>query len=103
MNTHTLAPSPVGAVVLDIGADTGALIIHTAADRLGQEIDISGTDGQRTHSAVRERVLGAGSIYCAVYPALAAGRYTIWAGETAAADVSVGGGEITELDWTRRV
>ncbi len=100
---HTLGPSEVGAVVLDIGAGVGALIIHVPAARHGDEIDISGSDGKRTHSAVRERVLEHGSIYCVVYPALAEGDYTIWADDTTPAGAAtIVGGEITELDWTDR-
>jgi hypothetical protein len=98
-----MRPSTVGAVVLDIGAGVGALVIHVSATRHGQEIDISGTDGKRTHSAVRERVLACGSIYCAVYPSLAEGEYTIWADAATPADTAtIVGGEITELDWTDR-
>ena len=100
---HTLGPSPVGAVVLDIGADVGALVVHVPAARQGQEIDISGTDGKRTHSAVRERVLEYGSIYCLVYPLLTGGEYTIWTDDTTpAGTATIVGGEITELDWTHR-
>ncbi len=101
MSHHPLGPSAVGAVVLDIGADVGALIINVSAGSHGQEIDISGTDGRRTHSAVRERVLDGGSNYCAVYPSLAEGEYTVWTDSTTPRDtVTIGGGEITELDWT---
>jgi hypothetical protein len=100
---HTLGPSPVGAVVLDIGADVGALVIHVPAACQGQEIDISSTDGKHTHSAVRERELEHGSIYCLVYPSLTEGEYTIWTDETTAArTATIVGGEITELDWTDR-
>ena len=77
-----MGPSPVGAVVLDIGADVGALVIYVPAACQGREVDITGTDGKRSHSAVRERVLEYGSIYCLVYPSLTEGEYTIWTDET---------------------
>jgi hypothetical protein len=98
---HALGPSAVGAVVLDIGAGAGALIIHVPATEHGREIEVSGTDGHRTHAAVRERVLDTGSIYCVVYPSLAAGDYTIWADEsTPAGSTTIVSGEITEINWT---
>lgn len=99
MSHHPLGPSAVGAVVLDIGADVGALIITVTAASHGQEIEISGTDGSRTHAAVRERVLENDSVYCAVYPSLAEGVYTVWVNDATPSDtVTIVGGEITELD-----
>jgi hypothetical protein len=100
---HTLDPSPTASVVLDIGADVGALVLHVAADQIGREIEISrlGSDGPRTHAAVRERRIDAGSLHCVVYAGLAAGEYTIWADDTTpGGTVTVIGGRVTELDWT---
>ena len=73
-------PSGPGSVVLDIGGDVGALIIITPARMAGEEIHISPLDdpAARTHALVRERRLGPASCHAAVYPALAAGDYTIW-------------------------
>jgi len=100
---HTLDPSPTGSVVLDIGADVGALVLYVAADQIGREIEISrlGSDGPRTHAAVRERRLDRGSLHCVVYAGLAAGEYTIWADDTTpGGTATVIGGHVTELDWT---
>ncbi len=102
---HTLAASESGSVVLDIGADVGALVLYVPAAELGREIEISasGTPNHRTHVAVRERIVESGSVFCLVYPALAQGDYTIWSDETRmAGSVHVVGGQITELDWTSR-
>ena len=68
-------PSGIGTVLLDIGADTGALILHAPAELNGVEIEISpnGTAaGPRTHSRVRERRVGATVRHAAVYPAVRA-------------------------------
>ena len=37
-HNHTFGPSEIASVVLDIGADAGALIIFTGPDILGSEI-----------------------------------------------------------------
>jgi len=102
-NHHTLQASPNGSVVLDIGADIGALVLYTPATDNGREIEISkvGTSGPRTHAAVRERRLDRGALHCVVYAGLAAGEYTIWADDTTpGGTATVIGGHVTELDWT---
>ena len=102
--TETIpAPSGIGTVLLDIGADTGALILHAPAELNGVEIEISpnGTAaGPRTHSRVRERRVGATVRHAAVYPAVRAGRYTVWRDAvTPAATVTITGGSITSCHW----
>lgn len=102
-NHHTLQASPNGSVVLDIGADVGALVLYVPATDLGREIEISqvGSSGPRTHAAVRERRMDHGTLHCAVYAGLAAGEYTIWADDTTpGGTATVIGGRVTELDWT---
>lgn len=124
-----LGPSNDGTVMLDIGGDIGALILHTRPDLLLAEIEISRVDGAppqegpdphahshndghthgdgqehtratRTHVAVRERRGPAGVRYAAIYPALRAGEYTIWGLDGQdAATVKIVGGEVAELDW----
>ena len=42
-----LGPSTDGSVMIDIGGDVGALILHTGAELLLAEIDISRLDGAR--------------------------------------------------------
>ena len=103
MTEITPAPSGTGTVVLDIGADTGALILRTPAALAGVEIEISpngAPEGARTHSLVRERRAGGTVTYAAVYPSVPAGRYTIWRPDGGvAATAEVTGGEITNCDW----
>ena len=85
MTEPVAGPSGPGTVVLDLGADVGALILYTPPGLDGREIEISrDTDpaARRTHSQVRARHLAAGTRYAAVYPGLPAGRYTIWAAAT---------------------
>lgn len=102
MDQHALGPSRSGSVVLDLGGDSGALIIHTGRNLRGREIEISRADrdGPRTHSAVRERHVRDGVVHSAVYPELAAGLYTVWWDErTPAGAISVTGGAIAEFVW----
>jgi hypothetical protein len=88
-------------VVLELGPGLGALVLYATAAERGLEIDISPAGsgaagrGAGTHAAVRERRLPGGSVYCAVYPSLPAGEYTVWLNPPAV--VSVVGGTVTEL------
>jgi hypothetical protein len=96
------APSGHGTVVLDIGAGTGALVLHTPAGLDGQEIEISRNvpAAVRTHSQVRERRTGHSIRYAAVYPGLPAGEYTVWRdAATALAQVTIAEGSVTECRW----
>jgi hypothetical protein len=102
--TETIpAPSGTGTVLLDIGADTGALILHAPAELNGVEIEISpnGAAGApRTHSRVRERRVGTGVRHAAVYPAVPSGTYTVWQDAvTPAATVTIAGGSVTSCHW----
>jgi hypothetical protein len=55
MDPHTLAPSRDATVVADIGGDIGALVLYTAPEMSGVEIDIEpvGHPERRSHVAVR--------------------------------------------------
>jgi hypothetical protein len=103
---HDAGPSDPGTVVLDIGAELGALIIYTTAQQLGLEIEISPgktSDARRTHMAVRARNLDSHTIYGAVYPSLVEGIYTIWLdADTVLATVSVHGAQVTQFSWPAR-
>ncbi|MGA8462201.1 MAG: hypothetical protein WB800_42910 [Streptosporangiaceae bacterium] len=97
-------PSNAGSVVLDLGADVGALILDTPAELAGREIEISpagdGAGARRTHAQVRERRTGAGTGYAAVYPGLPAAEYTVWKDAvTPAATVTVLGGQVARCHW----
>jgi hypothetical protein len=98
MHESKLAPSWEGSVVLDIGEDVGALLLHTSRSLLGHEIDLIPDDPctPRTHSAVRERHLIAGVTCAAVYPNLRTGTYTI---EGTDQRVIITGGQVCELEY----
>jgi hypothetical protein len=90
-------------VVLDIGGDVGALIIHTNARMHGVEVEISATgqDDRRTHKDVLEREINGRPAYTAVFDKLHEGTYTLWVGDVARArEVTVTGSAVAELDWS---
>lgn len=96
-------PSREGTVVLDIGAGTGALIIHTDAAHDGLEIEVSplADPDHRTHAAVRPRHLAGGPVHCLVISPLPAGPYTVWAdAHTPHGTVDVAGGAVSEYRWS---
>jgi len=105
MTEHAYGPTGAGTVMLDLGADTGALVLYTPADLLGREIEISpgaphAPVAPRTHASVRERPGNHGTRYAAVYAGLAAGDYTIWQDhDTPASTVTIAGGQVTSHDW----
>jgi hypothetical protein len=98
MIEHQLPPSWEGSVMLDIGGDVGALMLHTPSSMDGEEIDLFPDDATtpHTHSAVRERQLVAGVSYAAVYPGLSAGMYTV---EGSGQKVTIVGGQVTEIQY----
>jgi hypothetical protein len=108
---HAATPSEPDAgrphpqhVVLDIGGDAGALIVHTDPELLAVEVEISpaGHDEHRSHKQVLQRTAGDRPACTLVYDNLAEGRYTLWIDNTPRArDVQVIRAQITELDWRR--
>lgn len=102
MSESPAGPSGPGTVVLELGADVGALVLYTPPELDGREIEISRDEvrARRTHSQVRPRHMTTGTRYAAVYPDLAAGPYTIWADEQNPADrVVITGGLVTNWSW----
>jgi hypothetical protein len=89
-------------VVLDIGDDVGALIVHTDAALVGAEVEISraGDDGRRSHKDVLERSANGRPAYTAVFDGLTEGAYTLWTQDVARQrNIVISGGEIAEVDW----
>lgn len=88
------------SLVLDIGGDIGALLIHTGAELAEQEIEISpaGVEvAHRAHNVVHLRRDGDRSAYTAVFPTVEAGDYTVWRHDGRPhAVITVRGGEVTE-------
>jgi len=98
------APSGSGSVVLDLGPDIGALVLHTPPELDSREIEISrradGPPRNRTHSRVRQRHTPGGVQYAAVYPGLAAGEYLVWRDTaTSVMIVTIAGGQVTTAYW----
>jgi hypothetical protein len=97
-----VAPDAESYVVLDIGGEIGALVLYCPAELAGAEIEISLPDAPRTHSQVHERRPAGASepVFAAVYPGLAAGRYTIWRDPaTPEATVQIAGGQVATWHW----
>ena len=103
MTEPAAGPSGPGTVVLELGAEIGALILYAPAKLDGAEIEISRDDdpgARRTHSQVRQRHMATVTRYAAVYPGLPAGPYTIWRDEhSPAAAVTIIGGRVTSCHW----
>ncbi len=87
-------------LVLDIGADVGALVIHTGPELGEREIEISpGVDWRtpRAHNVVHARHNGDHTARTAVFPAVPAGDYTVWHHDGSVhAVITIQGGEVTE-------
>jgi hypothetical protein len=97
-------PSHGASVVIDIGGDVGAVVLHTPAVLAGDEIEIRRTDkrARPTHTAVRARRMGATSTLAAVFPAVEAGEYLLHSVKHPALTprcVTVIGGQVTEAHW----
>jgi hypothetical protein len=93
-------PEPV---VLDIGGDLGALIVHTDAGMIGVEVEISATghDDERSHKDVLQREIECRPAYTAVFDKVPTGSYTLWVGDVARErDVVVVAGAVAQLDWS---
>ena len=99
LENETWAPG-VGAV-LDIGGDAGALILYTDETFVDREIEVSRVgDDRRVHTAIHRRRMGEKVVYAGVYPDLPAGSYRIWVDEPGLPNqVTIVGGQVTELDW----
>jgi hypothetical protein len=90
--------------VLDIGIDTGALILYSDRDMVGEEIEICpfGHLSQREHNVVRARRTPTGLVYAAVFPSVAQGEYSVLTSDGLPSHkVSVTGGRVTEIDCRR--
>ena len=106
-----------GSVLLDIGGDVGAVILHLPAVWEGAEVEYR-RHGEpdahhhehghhhgheqghrhRPHVAVVGRPAGDRIAYSAVFPELVAGPYVLSLPDGSEIDVDVEGGVVTELD-----
>ncbi len=88
--------------MLDIGDGRGALVLHTPADMVGLEIEISPADDDtaRSHVAVLPRPAGGSVRHAAVYPSLPRGTYRLWRPEGGPTPcVEVRDGAVTDVRW----
>jgi hypothetical protein len=89
-------------VVLDIGDGVGALILYTAKELSGQEIEVSpmDDDAKRMHTAIHERRVNGRTVFAGVYPELPEGKYRIWSEDPSKPTTfTINSGLITEIDW----
>ena len=103
MHEHHVDRVHPESVVLDIGGDIGALLLHTGPEHKGREYEISSEDSPdaRTHVEILERRLESGEVmFVGTYYGLREGNYILWGEDGAVLDqVFVKGGEITTADW----
>jgi hypothetical protein len=91
-----------GGIVLDIGDDVGALVLHIPSRLLGEEIELAPDDdlSRLVHTVVRERRIGGRCLFLAVFPSLGMGNYRICVrGARAGPMVTIVGGGVVEAHW----
>jgi hypothetical protein len=94
-------PPAGGPVMLDIGGEVGALIVHLGAERIGSELHLrpAGTSEHGTHTGIWERTLGGRPAVVAVYGSVASGRYDLVDDDGhVLATAAVEGGRVAEVD-----
>ncbi len=109
-HSHTQEQQPPSgiSVVLDIGGGVGALIVYLASVPPGGELEARprGDDSRRFHTGVHPRSSDQGAVLVAVFPEVLDGAYELLdvrgaADAQAIAEVTVHGGQVTELDLRR--
>ncbi len=94
---------PSQAVVLDVGAKSGALILSSTPQREGLEVEIhpAAAPDRRQHVWVLPRQGKAGAtVYAAVFPSLAPGRYAVLEPDgSVRCTVAVPANRVTYADW----
>ena len=99
-----------GSVLLDIGGDVGALVVHTHPGMLGTEVEIRPAGGHHDqfhhhlpHVAVVNRPVGGALVPSLVYPEVVEGRYELYVKETGLVELTVDviGGEVSTAVWPR--
>ena len=104
-HTKEQQPPPGISVVLDIGGEVGALVVHLSSVPPGGELEARprGDDRRRFHTGVHPRPSDQGQVLVAVFPEVLAGEYELLdvkgaADAEAVAEVTIEGGQVTELD-----
>ena len=92
---------PADGLVLDIGLDTGALVVYAPASWVGLELDVTRVGEPRSHHRhllVRRLRAPVGDVVAGVLPSLPAGQYTVWRPSgPALASVAIAAAEVTEV------
>jgi hypothetical protein len=93
---------PADALVLDIGIDTGALLVRAPSSWIGTELDVTLAGSPRSHHLhllVRRLRAPGGEVVAGVLPSLPAGLYTVWEPSGSVAGTAVvEGGRVTSID-----
>lgn len=87
-------------VLLDIGAEVGALVVTVPEEWCGQELEISprGRPRSRSHTVARRRHVPAGPLVAAVFPAVTAGDHDVWSpGGARLGTARITAGRVTEM------
>ncbi|MGH8994603.1 MAG: phospholipase [Acidimicrobiales bacterium] len=92
-----------GPIVLDIGGEIGAAVVHTGPDLNGHELEIRRfpADWDGAHVAVRSRP-GPEPAFAAVFGGLRTGTYELRLRQAVAGpihEIRVVGGEVVESTW----
>jgi hypothetical protein len=89
------------ALVLDIGDDTGALVVYAPSSWIGSELDVTAAGAPRSHHRhllVRRLRAGGADVIAGVLPSLPAGEYTVWGPSgSSVASVSITGGSVATV------
>jgi hypothetical protein len=92
---------PPESLVLDIGGNIGALILHAEAKCLGMEIDLTPLGEPRshhTHTMIRRRQAAEREFIAGVYPELPEGSYCVWGIDgVPLGEVTITGGHVSEF------
>jgi hypothetical protein len=92
---------PADALVLDIGGEFGALILHSEEACLGLEIDLTPAGAPRSHhmhTMIRRRRAIDREFIVGVYPELVEGTYTVWGiDDQPLGVVEIVGGQVCEF------
>jgi hypothetical protein len=103
LTAHETAGSALsGPAVLDIGGGAGALLVLVPAALLGAEPEVSPVHrpDERVHTGVHERRVAGAAVPVALFPSLAAGRWTLWGcGPCATREIEIADGQVTRVDW----
>jgi hypothetical protein len=89
------------ALLLDIGDDTGALVVYAGEAWVGAELDVTRAGEPRSHHRhlmIRRLRVAGRDVFAGVLPSIDAGTYTVWDPDGAElAAVTVEGGRVHEL------